>query len=246
MTIMGISSCSTIKVLTRNINQKVDLKTNHWVTYLENNNQTTIEASIEQKPISNNRISAIDQSAIPPEKDSIKIITKSGKKHIGTISKKVEDGYFMKINNSKIIFISNNENKSIKYLNNIKPNNTAKDPLLNEKNQISNTSNINDFYNDSDKDISNSENNEIKKVTEPMSLLSFIFGLLGYLPIPFIFGVGLIAAIILSKTGKRKIDRNPEKYKGRGFAIAGKILGIVGLVAIIIIAGALANMSWGQ
>lgn len=243
---MGISSCSTIKVLTRNINQKVDLKTNHWVTYLENDNGNTTEASIENKPISNNKISATDQLSIPPENDSIEIITTIGTKYIGIISKKETEGYFIKVNNSRIIFINNNEIKSIKYLKNIKPNNSARDTLLNEKNQISNANNNDELYSDSDKDISDSENNEIKKVTEPMSKLSFIFGLLGYLPIPFLFGGGLIAAIILSKAGKRKIDENPEKYKGRGFAIAGLILGIIGLVAIIIIAGVLAGMSWGQ
>ena len=70
-----------------------------------------------------------------------------------------------------------------------------------------------------------------------MSLLSFIFGVAGYLPIHIIGGLGWIAAIILSKAGRKKIDENPEKYKGRGLAVAGKILGWIGVgIALIVLA----------
>ena len=67
-----------------------------------------------------------------------------------------------------------------------------------------------------------------------MVLLSFIFGLLGFAPLPVIGGLGWIAALILSKAGRKKIDKNPEKYKGRGFAVAGQVLGLIGITLALL------------
>ena len=52
--------------------------------------------------------------------------------------------------------------------------------------------------------------------------MSFVFGLLGF------FGLGALGwgtAIVLSKSGINNIDKEPNKYKGRGFAVAGEVLG---------------------
>ena len=70
-----------------------------------------------------------------------------------------------------------------------------------------------------------------EKKLEPISLLSFVFGLLGF------FGLGALGwgtAIVLSKSGINNIDKEPNKYKGRGFAVAGKVLGIIGLTLTVI------------
>ena len=41
-------------------------------------------------------------------------------------------------------------------------------------------------------------------------------------------------AIVLSKSGINNIDKEPNKYKGRGFAVAGRVLGIIGLTLTVI------------
>ena len=76
----------------------------------------------------------------------------------------------------------------------------------------------------------------VEKKLETMSLLSFIFGILGFLPVPLIGGLGWIAAIVLAKSGMNKIDQEPNKYKGRGLAVAGRVLGIIGLTLTVIAA----------
>jgi hypothetical protein len=43
-----------------------------------------------------------------------------------------------------------------------------------------------------------------------------------------------ICAIIFSSIGKRKIKKHPEMFKGKGFAIAGLILGIVGTSVLLL------------
>ena len=67
-----------------------------------------------------------------------------------------------------------------------------------------------------------------------MAILSLIFGILGFFPIPLIGGLGCIAAYVLGTNSIKKIDRNPQKFKGRGMALAGKILGTIGITLMII------------
>lgn len=90
------------------------------------------------------------------------------------------------------------------------------------------------------------ENNQIKK-TETKSLLSFILGILGFVPLINVliegfdlwdlgFNIGMsvlalagsISAIILGKSARKKIKENPKKYNRKIFAIIGEILGIIG------------------
>ncbi len=86
---------------------------------------------------------------------------------------------------------------------------------------------------------------QIKK-TEPRSLISFISSILGFILTVFSFIefslwdisniigllvlgiVGFISAIILGRSGDKKIKENPNKYKGKGFAKIGKKLGWIG------------------
>lgn len=71
-----------------------------------------------------------------------------------------------------------------------------------------------------------------EKITEPKARQSLIFALLGITFLPFI---GSIIAIVLAKKSISKIDENPKKYKGRGLAIGGLILGIIGFIYTLII-----------
>jgi len=70
---------------------------------------------------------------------------------------------------------------------------------------------------------------------EGLSLAGMIVGLVGLLILPLLFGtVGLVLSLI----GLRRIKKNPDKYKGKGFAYAGIIIGCVNIVwAILVLSG---------
>lgn len=68
--------------------------------------------------------------------------------------------------------------------------------------------------------------------TEGFGLAGFITGLVGL----FIFGIlfGLIA-IIFGAISLGKINKNPDRFKGKGFAITSLILGIIDVVGFLIV-----------
>lgn len=230
-----LSSCSATEIPLNKQNNKSDLNTKHWQTFKYENDANEFEASLNFKPKSKKLISSSGLLAVNIENDSIEITTTTGRKYIGTITKKESDGYFIKINNNQEIFLNNNEIRSITFINN---KNLSEDKVTSIQTSSSSVPEIkDDFYSNSFSEKNNSPQKNNTKQMEPMSLLSFIFGVAGYLPIPIIGGLGWIAAIILSKAGRKKIDKSPEKYKGRGFAVAGKILGWIGVgIALIALA----------
>lgn len=82
----------------------------------------------------------------------------------------------------------------------------------------------------------NNSNENIKTSTETSThwaaIVAFISSLLGL----FIFGVFFgLAGIIFSIVGLSAIKSQPEKFKGKGLAVAGLIIGIVGMAAWIFI-----------
>lgn len=77
---------------------------------------------------------------------------------------------------------------------------------------------------------------------EIMSLLSMIFGIVGIVTTFVYIGWALLtAAVVLGIIGLVKIKKNPGKFKGKGFAIAGIILGgfgyVVGILVFTVLAG---------
>lgn len=82
--------------------------------------------------------------------------------------------------------------------------------------------------------------NDEPKKTEGLGLAGFIIGILGLL-VPAIIGFFLcIIAVIFSAISLDKFKQYPEEYKGKGFAITGLILGIIGTVlCLILLAGLL-------
>ena len=70
-------------------------------------------------------------------------------------------------------------------------------------------------------------NNKTK--IESLSVVSMITGILGAVvwPLSIIFGP---VSILLASIGLRRIKKSPEKFKGKGFAITGLILGILELL----------------
>lgn len=70
----------------------------------------------------------------------------------------------------------------------------------------------------------------VPRTTPTSAILSFIFGIVGLFIAAIIMGP---LAIIFGIVGLSRIDNNPSIYKGKGFAIAGLILGIVSLIIIL-------------
>lgn len=69
------------------------------------------------------------------------------------------------------------------------------------------------------------------KQVDPVSVVAFSVGLIGVLlalvvVFPFLFGTG---AVVLGIIGLSIHRKNPEKYTGKGFAIAGLLLGILAI-----------------
>jgi len=89
-----------------------------------------------------------------------------------------------------------------------------------------------DSYADDEKPTSKHKRNYIfEEITDepeldPFALVGFIAGLLGL----FLFWPAIIA-IIFSTMSIYRIKNEPEKYRGRGFAIAGLAMGITTIVA---------------
>ena len=64
------------------------------------------------------------------------------------------------------------------------------------------------------------------------ALTGFITSLVGLFVSPIILG---ITAIVFSAIGLAAIKRNPEVYKGKGFALAGLIVGVIDVVLIFLL-----------
>ena len=93
-----------------------------------------------------------------------------------------------------------------------------------------------DFFGPSDSYIPNrtipAYNNNAVLKTEGLGLAGFISSLVGL----FIAGIPLGAiAVVFGGISLSKIKKNPQKYKGKGFAIASLIIGIIDVVAMIIL-----------
>ena len=233
--IMFCWSCSKSELFVKSYNKKANINTNHWVTYKEAKKSKKLLTSLENIQITTKPI--LNNISINTNPDSVKIITNRGAEYLGTIVKSDFSGYFIKINNNREIYISNQEIKKITFIDKIKSEIISTDSTQIIQNTELEIHNEDDFYNNEITGIQNQETIQEVKKTEPMSLLSFIFGILGFVPLPVIGGLGWIAALILSKAGRKKIDKNPEKYKGRGFAVAGQVLGLIGITLALLALG---------
>ncbi len=89
---------------------------------------------------------------------------------------------------------------------------------------------------------------------EPLSVTSFGLSVLGVIPLILTIFIGFgpitmigfplaAVAVVLGLIGLRRIKRKSDRYKGKGFAQVGIVLGIITFVAIIIIAWATAISS---
>ena len=163
-----------------------------------------------------------------PNKDSVEIITTTGRVYRGVVVKSDYDGYFVKLSSDREIYISNNEIKRLTVISSTPSVEDNKTPTTKPS-----TQNYYEYESVADNTYTD-ETTYVEQKTEPMAILSLIFGILGFFPIPLIGGLGCIAAYVLGKNSIKKIDRNPKKFKGRGMALAGKILGTIGITLMII------------
>tara|TARA_B100000035_G_scaffold86517_1_gene72682 strand:- start:738 stop:1334 length:597 start_codon:yes stop_codon:yes gene_type:complete len=73
-----------------------------------------------------------------------------------------------------------------------------------------------------------------EEVKEPelhwAALTGMICGILGLLVAGFILGT---LGIIFGGIGLNKINKNPDKYKGKGMAVTGIVTGIVGIIVLV-------------
>ena len=226
----------------------------HWAKYVNSNSEiTNLSTSLNNKPVGQ-LIRLIELEENAPNKDSIVIVTKTGKTYKGIVSKSDYDGYFIKIENNREIYISNTEIKSIQFIKNPTVTNTQSlkiDPSSDtaiikttiSPEKVAEPTNNNSLENDvwdninSEFEISNSdtsqtdlqsEESSMEKVQEPLSILSFIFTLLG-----FITGIGFLLGMIFGAISLSKIKKNPEKFKGKGIAKFSFILSTAVVAAVL-------------
>ena len=230
---------------------------NHWTKYVNSNPEITfLSSSLNKKPV-NLPIRVIEIEENAPNKDSIVIVTKTGITYKGTVSKSEYDGYFIKVENNREIYISNIEIKSVQFIKKPRAINTQSSSIkkrpdsLAIKNKISaekvaKPSNSNFLENDvwdntnSEFEISNSPQTVLqseklsrKKVQEPFSKASLVALILS----PFTFGIGFLLSFIFSAVSLSRIRNNPEKYKGK--TLARIVFGIclaVTLISFLLIA----------
>ena len=167
------------------------------------------------------KITKLAQFINTDKQDSVEIITTNGRVYRGIVVKSDYEGYFIRLSPEREIYISNNEIKKLTIL-------TSNNLNLNEDSTVI-AAPPEDYYAvETDEALQYADEEPLfqEKKVEPISLLSFVFGLLGFIGLG---ALGWVTAIVLSKSGINNIDKEPNKYKGRGFAVAGRVLGIIGL-----------------
>jgi hypothetical protein len=84
---------------------------------------------------------------------------------------------------------------------------------------------------DGQKEAAPADNRKVEK----LGLAGFILSIPGLVPIVCL--PLAILGVIFGALSLRKIKRNPALYKGRGFAIASIVLGVLGILGILLFIG---------
>ncbi|HET6153760.1 MAG TPA: DUF4190 domain-containing protein [Marmoricola sp.] len=74
------------------------------------------------------------------------------------------------------------------------------------------------------------------KPNHPQSTTAMVLGIVGLVGGLFC-GIGLLAAPfawVLGQRAKKQIDAEPDRYEGRGQAVAGQVMGIIGTVFLVL------------
>lgn len=70
--------------------------------------------------------------------------------------------------------------------------------------------------------------------TEGFSVASLVLGIVGWF-IPYVGLLCCLLAVIFGIIGIVKISNNPDKFKGMGMAIAGLVLGVLGIGVVLLL-----------
>ena len=175
---------------------------------------------------------------------------------MGLVTKSDFDGYFIKIQNNREIYISNIEIKTINFIK--QPIKEVIDTLIKKTLETSNNFNEeiidkellkdslnlelerkDDVWDDANSEFESlpilepeivQEKSILNKVQEPFSVLSLIFTLLGFLT-----GIGFLLGMIFGAISLSNIKKNPEKFKGKGMAKFSFILSTVVVAAVLLL-----------
>ena len=111
-----------------------------------------------------------------PNKDSVEIITTTGRVYRGIVVKSDYDGYFVKLSSDREIYVSNNEIKRLTVL--------SSTPSTESDNTPKSTPSTQNYYEDDSvaENPYRDETTYVEQKTEPMAVLSLIFGILGFYP----------------------------------------------------------------
>ena len=239
------SSCSNNKVIS-----------NQWVDYINSSTKESLLASKANHFLTNYDFKISNLLNETNKEDSVVIVTKTGKTFKGLVTKSDFDGYFIKIQNNREIYVSNIEIKTINFIK--QTSNEVIDTLIKNTPETANNFNREIVDEESLQDTLNLElerkdnvwddaNSEFEsfptlepeivpeksisnKVQEPFSVLSFIFTLLGFLT-----GIGFLLGMIFGAISLSNIKKNPEKFKGKGMAKFSFILSTVVVAAVLLL-----------
>ena len=153
------------------------------------------------------------------------------------ISKNIAESKQLNINEAFIAFNSNNNypskrnNKSDNFLDNDLV--LIKSTKMKEK-----TQKFNEVINEKLSAISLLDG-EPEPKAHWAAITGMICGILGLLVAPLVFST---LGIIFGGIGISKIQKNPEKYKGKGMAVSGLVTGIIGFVVIFLLVAILIGL----
>ena len=132
-----------------------------------------------------------------PNKDSVEIITTTGRVYRGVVVKSDYDGYFVKLSSDREIYISNNEIKRLTVISSTPSVEDNKTPTTKPSTQ--------NYYEDESVADSNytDETTYVEQKTEPMAILSLIFGILGF----FLFRLLVDLVVLLPMFWERIVSK---------------------------------------
>ena len=127
--------CINTEFILSEVSLEANIHSNHWLTYKKSKTNKKLYASIKSIQI----VEELIKNNFPYEvsSDSVEIITKTGKKYVGTVVDSDREGYFIKIFNARVIFINKIEIEIIHKIEDFDKNNLGKETDLNFQNQQS-------------------------------------------------------------------------------------------------------------
>lgn len=126
--------CINTEFILSEVSLGASIHSNHCLTYKKPKTNKKLFASIKSIQIVEE---LIKNNPYEVSSDSVEIITKTGKKYVGTVVDSDREGYFIKILNERVIFINKIEIEIIHKIEDFDKNNLAKETDLNFQNQQS-------------------------------------------------------------------------------------------------------------